>query len=137
LGAFVTCFEFGFAHALAVKFDAIGIVHEAVEDVWMQAVREVTQQSFDEFTGSWAELELTFVKDFSIPRRATGAALKALSGGDRLVTVESEPFLGKSHVLRECAERTAPHAQTRCLPVRLASPIFNPNSQWRTFQNAY
>ena len=32
LGVFVTCFEFGFPHALAVEFDAVGIMHEAVED---------------------------------------------------------------------------------------------------------
>ena len=32
LGAFVTCSEFGFPHALAVEFDAVGIVDEAVED---------------------------------------------------------------------------------------------------------
>jgi hypothetical protein len=32
LGAFVTCFEFGFAHALPVEFDAICVVYEAVEN---------------------------------------------------------------------------------------------------------
>jgi hypothetical protein len=32
LGAFVTCIEFGFPHALAVEFDAVGIVDEAIED---------------------------------------------------------------------------------------------------------
>lgn len=30
LGAFVTCSEFGFPHALAVEFDAIGVVDEAI-----------------------------------------------------------------------------------------------------------
>jgi hypothetical protein len=32
LGAFVTCFEFGFSHALAVEFDAICVVYETVEN---------------------------------------------------------------------------------------------------------
>jgi len=32
LGAFVTRFEFGFSHALTVEFDAVCVVHEAVED---------------------------------------------------------------------------------------------------------
>ena len=32
LGAFVTCSEFGFPHALAVEFDAVGIVDEAIEN---------------------------------------------------------------------------------------------------------
>lgn len=87
--------------------DAITTLMGNNPDVWMQAVREVTQQSINELTGSWANLDLAFVENFTIPRKATGAVLKALSGGDRLVTVESEPFLGKSHVLRECAERTS------------------------------
>jgi len=33
LGGFVTCFEFGFAHSLAITFDTVCIVHETVEDI--------------------------------------------------------------------------------------------------------
>jgi len=32
LGAFVTSFEFGFAHVLAIEFDAINFVYETVEN---------------------------------------------------------------------------------------------------------
>jgi len=32
LGAFVTCSEFGYPHDLAVAFDAVCIVDEAIED---------------------------------------------------------------------------------------------------------
>ncbi len=32
MGAFVTCFEVGFSHALSFEFDAIGVVDESVEN---------------------------------------------------------------------------------------------------------
>ena len=86
--------------------EAVGTLMGSDPIVWMQAVRQVTQQSFDEFTGDWGDLGLPFVREFLLPRKATQAALKALQEKRRLVSVESQPFLGKSHVLRELAELT-------------------------------
>lgn len=87
--------------------DAIATLMGPSTDVWMSAVRAATDQTIDELTGGWDDNRSVFTSDFHISRKASSRVLEALRGTRRVVAVEGAPLVGKSHVLREIANRTA------------------------------
>lgn len=75
--------------------------------VWVQAVRRVSDQSISELSGVWHDPLRPFVPDFLIPRQATQDILDHLGQDRRLILVEGPPLVGKSNVLRELVRETA------------------------------
>jgi len=76
------------------------------DDVWMQAVREITQFTLGERTGGWDDPLSPFVEDFLLPRKESGFAVQLLRQGHRFLVIEGGPLAGKSNILREMAQIT-------------------------------
>jgi hypothetical protein len=75
--------------------------------VWASAVRRRTRQLIDSASGAPGDPRKVFMRDLLFPRRATAAAHRAFDRGARVILISGPPTIGKSHVLREFAERTA------------------------------
>lgn len=75
--------------------------------VWTAAMRAATRVTIEDMSGDWTDAAAIFVPEFHVPRAAADDALDALRGPKRVVVIEGAPLVGKSHVLRELAERTA------------------------------
>jgi hypothetical protein len=86
--------------------------------VWPSAVRAQTRHLLDQLTGAASDRTKPFVADFLIPRLATLAVQRAFDDGRSAVLVTGAPLSGKSHVLREFAERTATSATYAVFMVR-------------------
>jgi hypothetical protein len=78
-------------------------------DVWMAAVRAITQHELQERTGDWNNPIAPFVGPFLLPRKASAACHHLLKEKQRLILVEGAPLSGKSNVLREVALRASKH----------------------------
>ncbi|TBD47123.1 type I restriction enzyme HsdR N-terminal domain-containing protein [Rhizobium ruizarguesonis] len=76
-------------------------------DIWVQAIRQISDEGLREMTGGWDEPLLPFAEDFLLPRRATASLLHALSQQSRLLSLEGGPLSGKSSVLRELCLQTS------------------------------
>jgi hypothetical protein len=74
--------------------------------IWVQAVRQTSQQNFAELFGSWDESLQPFVPEFLIPREATQVVLSELRGSKKPILIAGPPLIGKSNVLRELLEET-------------------------------
>lgn len=85
--------------------DALATLMGPSSDVWVGAVRAATAATLDAMTGDWDDPYAPFQRKLHFPRTATGAAIDALRGSRRVVVVQGEPLVGKSHVLREVATR--------------------------------
>jgi hypothetical protein len=75
--------------------------------LWVTALRMATRATIEDMSGSWTDPEAIFVPEFHIPRAATEETMTVLRSSKRIVLVEGPPLVGKSHILRELAERTA------------------------------
>lgn len=74
--------------------------------IWVDAVRQTTDDSIRSLIGDWNDPLAPFVSHFLIPRMATKDVLKELEAGARAVVVDGPPLIGKSSVLRELVEVT-------------------------------
>lgn len=93
-------------HAAGVDLkQAVAVLMGQDRDVWMQAVRAVTDATLEERTGAWDDLVATFVRGFILPRKVTFLCHALLEKKQRLIVVAGEPLSGKSSVLRELALR--------------------------------
>ena len=88
---------------------AVTTLMGANPDVWMQAVRQITEDSISELTGDWDEPLAPFASDLLLPRKITRAVIHHLEAPERLITVEGGPLSGKSSVLRELVLLTSNH----------------------------
>jgi len=85
---------------------AVDTLMGASPSIWVEAVRQTTDDSIRSLMGDWSDPLAPFVPDFLIPRMATKDILKELKAGARVVVVEGPPLIGKSSVLRELVEGT-------------------------------
>lgn len=85
---------------------AIDTLMGTTPNVWMQAVRFVSEETIKELTASWDEPALPFAAGFLVPRAATHQMSRNLVAGERLLVLEGPPLAGKSNVLRELCART-------------------------------
>jgi len=83
---------------------AINTLMGTTPEVWMQAVRQVSADTFEEMTSSWSEPAVPFIEGFLIPRVATEELRQRLRSGERLLILEGPPLSGKSNVLRELCD---------------------------------
>ncbi|WP_249686869.1 type I restriction enzyme HsdR N-terminal domain-containing protein [Pectobacterium polaris] len=74
--------------------------------IWMQAVRQISAETFNELMASQDEPALPFTDNFLIPRNATRQLWQHLLAEKRLLVLEGAPLSGKSNVLRELCQRT-------------------------------
>ncbi|MDW9722543.1 type I restriction endonuclease [Sinorhizobium meliloti] len=75
--------------------------------VWPNAVRARTRHVLDQMTGTASAHAKPFVTDFLIPRVATVSVKRAFDAGQLTLLITGAPLSGKSHILREFAERMA------------------------------
>lgn len=94
---------------------AVEILMGSDPDIWVQAVRQATDQLLEELTGDWGDPVSPFVDSFLLPRKVSRGVLQLLQERKRLVTVEGGPLSGKSNALREIAKLTAAHAELALL----------------------
>lgn len=71
--------------------------------VWIEAVRQRTDELIERQTGDAHQTRKPFVRDRLFARSATGAILELLSAGAKTVVLEGSPLAGKSNVLRHLA----------------------------------
>lgn len=96
------------AKVAAANLDwAIEVLMGPDAGVWPGAVRARTRHVLDQMTGTASTHAKPFVTDFLIPRVATVAVKRAFDAGQSTILVTGAPLSGKSHILREFAERMA------------------------------
>lgn len=80
---------------------AISTLMGSNPEVWVQALRQTSEENIAELSSDWRNSLAPFVPDFLIPRKATQEALEKFKEHWRLVLIEGPPLIGKSNVLRE------------------------------------
>ncbi|MDD9993335.1 MAG: type I restriction enzyme HsdR N-terminal domain-containing protein [Rhodospirillales bacterium] len=86
---------------------AISTLMGTNSQIWMQAIRETSNEIITEMSGSWGDSLKPFVPEFLIPRTATRLVLQELNKDTKLVLVEGPPLIGKSNVLRQLSLETS------------------------------
>ena len=75
-------------------------------EIWVQAIRQTSEQNLMDSSGDWPDVLQPFVPTFLIPRQATQDVIQKLRDRKRLILVEGPPLIGKSNVLRELTKQT-------------------------------
>lgn len=96
------------AKVAAANLDwAIEVLMGPDAGVWPGAVRARTRHVLNQMTGPASTHAKPFATDFLIPRVATVAVNRAFDAGQSTILITGAPLSGKSHILREFAERMA------------------------------
>jgi len=96
--------------------DAISTLMGARPEVWMHAVRTVTQGEISHRTASATKPTLRFDPHFHLNRAVSGEVLAALAD-KKVALLEAPPLGGKSNVLRDIAKLTEEAEDCACLYV--------------------
>lgn len=75
--------------------------------LWSSVVRTRTQELLQRLSGDVGEVDKPFARDLSFPRVATLLTEQAFQQGVPIVLISGPPLIGKSHVLRQFADKTA------------------------------
>ena len=83
--------------------NAIGTLMGPNSDVWMAAVRAASRETLEMLSGGWDDQLAIFTNGFHIPRKATARVREALRESRRVIAIEGDPLVGKTHVAGELA----------------------------------
>jgi hypothetical protein len=86
---------------------AVEVLLGSEAGLWAGAVRARTSELVEQMSGAAGEITKPFVRDLSIPRRATDETIASLGDGSPLILLTGVPQIGKTSILRDLACRTA------------------------------